>query len=76
MLWRRGAPRDRGLLCVLSVHAFACVLAGGDWMPAARLLVPVLPLYAICFSRAVVLLSLMTPLAALNLVASLQDRLK
>ncbi|MDH5674162.1 MAG: hypothetical protein OEZ06_18545 [Myxococcales bacterium] len=40
--------RDGPVLGVaLLVHLLAVALAGGDWMPGYRLLVPVLPLYAV-----------------------------
>jgi hypothetical protein len=47
-LWgvRRGQRQDRVFGAVLLAHAGTLVLAGGDWMPGYRLLVPVLPLYA------------------------------
>jgi hypothetical protein len=41
-------PRGRrGLAILLGIHLGAVLLAGGDWMPGFRLLVPVLPLYAL-----------------------------
>ena len=43
----RGRSDDRVFGAVLLAHAVAVVLAGGDWMPGYRLLVPVLPLYAL-----------------------------
>jgi hypothetical protein len=42
----RGGRAERVLGSVLLLHLLAVVLAGGDWMPGYRLLVPVLPLYA------------------------------
>lgn len=39
----RGAPRGRALAVAFVVHVAAVALAGGDWMPFARLLVPVVP---------------------------------
>ena len=42
----RGRAADRAIGCALLAHLLAVVLAGGDWMPGYRLLVPVLPLYA------------------------------
>lgn len=44
---RLGQARDRWLGAALLVHGAAVALAGGDWMPGARLLVPVAPLYAL-----------------------------
>jgi hypothetical protein len=43
---RRGRSDDRVLGLTLLAHLVAVVLAGGDWMPGYRLLVPILPLYA------------------------------
>jgi hypothetical protein len=42
----RGSRRMRVLLGAIVLHLVAIVLAGGDWMPGVRLLVPVLPLLA------------------------------
>jgi hypothetical protein len=42
----RGRRGDRVIALALCAHLIALVLAGGDWMPGYRLLVPVLPLYA------------------------------
>jgi hypothetical protein len=42
----RGRRGDRAIGIALLAHLLAVVLAGGDWMPGYRLLVPVLPLYA------------------------------
>ncbi len=39
----RGTPRARAIAVAFLVHAVAVALAGGDWMPYARLLVPVVP---------------------------------
>jgi len=41
--WRRLAPWARGLGVAVLVHFVAVALAGGDWMPLSRLVVPVLP---------------------------------
>lgn len=38
------------LVLVLGVHGLALALAGGDWMPGFRLLVPLLPLSALVLS--------------------------
>jgi hypothetical protein len=43
----RGRAADRAIAAALVAHLLAVVLAGGDWMPGYRLLVPVLPLYAL-----------------------------
>jgi hypothetical protein len=43
---REEPRRRRGLALLLGVHLAAVLLAGGDWMPGFRLLVPILPLYA------------------------------
>ncbi len=42
----RGQRRDRVLGAVVAAHVLSVVLAGGDWMPGFRLLVPILPVYA------------------------------
>lgn len=44
---RRGRPGDRGLAAALGVHLAAVALAGGDWMPAYRLLAPVIPVFGL-----------------------------
>lgn len=41
-----GRRDDRVIGAALLAHLLAVLLAGGDWMPGYRLLVPVLPLYA------------------------------
>ncbi len=41
--WRRLAPWARGIGGAVLVHFLAVMLAGGDWMPLSRLVVPVLP---------------------------------
>ncbi|HEY6876866.1 MAG TPA: hypothetical protein VI299_02560, partial [Polyangiales bacterium] len=46
-----GDRRTRVLTLALAAHALAVVLAGGDWMPARRLLVPVLPVTAWVVAR-------------------------
>jgi hypothetical protein len=43
---RHGRPDDRAVAAALLAHLVAMVLAGGDWMPGYRLLVPVLPVYS------------------------------
>jgi len=43
---RHGRRRERVFAAAIAAHLCAVVLAGGDWMPGYRLLVPVLPLYA------------------------------
>jgi hypothetical protein len=42
-VWLRVEPRVRVVLVASAVHFVALVLAGGDWMPLFRLMVPVLP---------------------------------
>jgi len=49
----RGREVDRWLLAALVAHGVAVALAGGDWMPGARLLVPVAGLYALLAGRGV-----------------------
>jgi len=46
---RDRAP-ERSLVAVLSAHAVAVMLAGGDWMPGFRLFVPWLPTAALVMS--------------------------
>lgn len=41
--WARLGGWARGLLIAVLVHFTAVAFAGGDWMPASRLIVPVLP---------------------------------
>ena len=41
--WRKLEPWCRGLQLSLVVHFAAIAVAGGDWMPLSRLVVPVLP---------------------------------
>lgn len=43
LAWRRLVPWARGVAVAVVVHHFAVALAGGDWMPLSRLVVPVLP---------------------------------
>jgi hypothetical protein len=43
----RGRRSDRVLGAAVALHVASVMLAGGDWMPGYRLLVPVLPLYAV-----------------------------
>lgn len=40
---RRASPRAKTLVVALLVHALVMVAVGGDWMPYARLVVPILP---------------------------------
>jgi hypothetical protein len=47
----RGGRRERWLCAACLVHAGSVVLAGGDWMPGARLMTPVLPFYALLAGR-------------------------
>lgn len=47
----RGRSDDRWLLSALLAHLATVALAGGDWMPGARLLVPVAGLYALLAGR-------------------------
>jgi arabinofuranosyltransferase len=43
---RHGRGIERVFAAAVAAHLCAVILAGGDWMPGYRLLVPVLPLYA------------------------------
>src|SRR5262249_53115430 len=43
LTWHRLEPWLRWLLASIAVHFVAVALAGGDWMPLSRLVVPVLP---------------------------------
>ncbi|MBX3230041.1 MAG: hypothetical protein KIT84_25595 [Labilithrix sp.] len=40
---RRATARARSLVVALLVHALVLVAVGGDWMPFARLIVPIVP---------------------------------
>jgi hypothetical protein len=75
LAWRgaRSGRRDDGALgLALLVHLLAIVLAGGDWMPGYRLLVPVLPIYAWLAAVGAARMSLGRPrLAALMVVLAL-----
>jgi hypothetical protein len=62
---REAQRRDRFLLGAIAAHLAAVVLAGGDWMPGARLLVPVAGLYALLVGRGVARLSLKRPIVAI-----------
>jgi hypothetical protein len=48
----------------VGVGLLAVALAGGDWMPAARLLVPLVPLLAVCVGSALAALPARRALAA------------
>ncbi len=48
-LWRVRLPVARAIAIAALVHVFAVMLAGGDWMPFARLFVPVAPSLAVAF---------------------------
>jgi hypothetical protein len=65
----RGRRGDCALGVVLLVHVAALVLAGGDWMPGYRLLVPVLPAYALLAAVGAARLCLRAPRTAAALVA-------
>lgn len=45
-VWLAARSRPRGVRVALIAHVLAVAIAGGDWMPGWRLLVPVMPLYA------------------------------
>ncbi len=47
LAWRRLPAWCRGLQLAVAVHFGAVALAGGDWMPLSRLVVPVLPSVAL-----------------------------
>jgi hypothetical protein len=78
----RGRASDRAIGWMLLAHLLAIVLAGGDWMPGYRLLVPILPLYALLAGLGVarartraapVLLALACALPALDLVTRIPE---
>jgi len=50
LAWSRLPPWIRGLQAALAAHVVAIMLAGGDWMPLSRLMVPVLPTVALTAS--------------------------
>jgi hypothetical protein len=66
LAWRRLAPWVRGVTVAVLVHHVAVALAGGDWMPLSRLVVPALP-GAVLVSAAA--LSLARPWLALGRLA-------
>lgn len=70
---RPGAESDpvpRAAFLALGVHCAAVAVAGGDWMPGFRLLVPWIPVYAWLYGRGVVaMLISRSPRAALVLSA-------
>lgn len=45
--WKRLPAWPRGLLFAVAAHFVAVAVAGGDWMPLSRLVVPVLPTVAL-----------------------------
>jgi arabinofuranosyltransferase len=45
--WRHAAPRQVVLICAVAAQAGFIVIGGGDWMPARRFIVPVVPLIAL-----------------------------
>lgn len=45
--------RSRAALSIVVVHGIAVTIAGGDWMPGFRLFVPLVPLFALEFGRAI-----------------------
>jgi hypothetical protein len=47
----RGGRVTRVLAVALVAHALAVALAGGDWMPARRLFVPIVPAFAFAVAR-------------------------
>lgn len=56
-LWAvRRVRGGAGLCAALAIHGLAVLLAGGDWMPAARLLAPVVPLSVALAARGLALL--------------------
>lgn len=57
----RGRREDRWLLAAVSAHVLAVAIAGGDWMPGARLLVPIAGLYALLVGRGWARLTLRRP---------------
>jgi hypothetical protein len=65
----RGRRDDRAIAIALLAHLLAVVLAGGDWMPGYRLLVPVLPLYAMLAAVGAARLSIRRPRLAVLGVA-------
>ena len=51
LAWARLAGWGRGLVLAVLVHFGAVALAGGDWMPLSRLVVPALPAVVLAFAR-------------------------
>jgi len=50
--WRRLEPWCHGLQMAVLVHFCAVAVAGGDWMPLSRLVVPVLPCVVLASAQA------------------------
>jgi hypothetical protein len=69
----RGGRVTRVLALALAVHTLAVVLAGGDWMPARRLFVPVVPTLALVLARGLRGLRMGYALGALLLVCSARE---
>jgi hypothetical protein len=67
----RGSRGSVRLALALVVHGLAVLLAGGDWMPAARLFAPVVPLALIVVARALARLHLRRPALACAVAAAL-----
>lgn len=64
-----GRRDDRALLGAGAVHAAAVALAGGDWMPGARLFVPVIPALCLVAAEGLSRAWLRRPALALALLA-------
>lgn len=62
---KRGWREDRFLGAALLTHFVAIGLAGGDWMPGGRLIVPVMGFYALLVGRGVARLALRKPRIAI-----------
>jgi hypothetical protein len=65
----RGRRGERAIGLALLAHLLAIALAGGDWMPGYRLLVPALPAYALLAAAGAARLSLRSPRLAAAAVA-------
>ncbi len=68
--WRRMPAWPRWLLGAALAHLGAVAVAGGDWMPLSRLLVPILPSLAIVFAHTAVVATAWSTLLRWTLCAA------
>ena len=68
-LWR-ASGWTRALAAAVAVHVLAMALAGGDWMPLARLAVPIVPVVVLASARLLASTGSRLPVGAVALVAA------